>query len=326
LFGEPKVRWHPIALIGRAMGRVEAGLFRFRGKRPGGKLAGVCFALFFAAAAYLMSGWLSAWAAGSSRWLGFAVSVFFLWTSISVGELLMTAKRVNGLLDAGRLDEARNMLRSLVGRDTGSMSEAQIREAALESVAENLVDAGIAPLFYAFIGGAPLAFAYRVVNTLDSMFGYKTERYRDFGWASARLDDIASWLPARLTVLSLAAAGALKTGKTGDSKPISGRPGISYAAPLQAVKSALTDGRRHPSPNSGLPMAALAGLLEIRLGGPRSYRGRRQVFGYFGPGIEPVVDRTIGPASALARRSVVIVTVGGLALSYWFRGVQWLVG
>ena len=150
------------------------------------------------------------------------------------------------------LEEGRKQVARIVGRDTSELSAQEIRTAALETLAENLSDGVIAPLFWLAIGGVPGMMAYKMVNTLDSMIGYKTERYKDFGWFAARLDDVANYIPARLTAFLMVLA--------------SGR--------LSLLKFVAKYGSKHASPNSGYPEAALAGILNCRFGGPHNYFGQ----------------------------------------------------
>ncbi|MCP4219427.1 MAG: cobalamin biosynthesis protein CobD, partial [bacterium] len=151
---------------------------------------------------------------------------------------------------------AKGKLSYIVGRDVENLSEDGIAGAALETVAENLVDGVVAPLFYAAIGGAPLAMAYKMVNTLDSMVGYKNEKYLHFGKASARIDDLLNYIPARLSIPVIGLAAQFLAGRGKD-----------------AIVTAIREGRNHSSPNAGYPEAAFAGTLGVRLGGPNYYDG-----------------------------------------------------
>jgi adenosylcobinamide-phosphate synthase len=146
----------------------------------------------------------------------------------------------------------------IVGRTTSELEEPEITRATVETVAENMVDAVVSPLFFALLGGAPLAMLYRAANTLDSMVGYRSDKYIYFGWASARWDDVMNWLPARLTGCLLVAAAVCRRGCSG----------------LRAARSIRQFARLHPSPNSGIPESAVAGALGIELGGVNVYHGR----------------------------------------------------
>ena len=176
------------------------------------------------------------------------VLIFFCLAGTTlVREVRQTFRAVDRSLDEGRKQVAR-----IVGRDTAQLSAQEIRTAALETLAENLSDGVVAPLFWLCIGGVPGMLAYKMVNTLDSMIGYKTERYKDFGCFAARMDDVANYIPARLTALLMVLA--------------SGR--------LRLLKFVVKYGSRHASPNSGYPEAALAGILQCRFGGPHTYFGQ----------------------------------------------------
>ncbi len=176
------------------------------------------------------------------------VLIFFCLAGTTlVREVRQTFRAVDRSLDEGRKQVAR-----IVGRDTAQLSAQEIRTAALETLAENLSDGVVAPLFWLCIGGVPGMLAYKMVNTLDSMIGYKTERYKDFGCFAARMDDVANYVPARLTALLMVLA--------------SGR--------LRLLKFVVKYGSRHASPNSGYPEAALAGILHCRFGGPHTYFGQ----------------------------------------------------
>jgi len=307
-FGEPRGVYHPIAIIGRAMAAADRRI-RPRLTRPAAKkLAGLAVTVCFTVGSYLLAAGAISLAARWATWLGWGVEAVFIWLSISLGELTGLNRKINERLDAGRLDEAGSLVRRLVGRDTDDMSGDQIRTAALESLAENLVDAGIAPIFYALLGGGALAFAYRITNTLDSMFGYKNADYIDFGWSAARLDDLASWLPARIVVLSLSLASFLS--------------GRDFKTVLSAVR---VDGRKHASPNSGLAMAAMAGALDIRLGGVRRYEGEARLYGYFGDGREAFGSDVAVSANSLAVKALIVTTFIGLAVGAICKGYVWLI-
>jgi adenosylcobinamide-phosphate synthase len=179
-------------------------------------------------------------------------------TTIAIKGLASAGKSVKEPLAEGDLVRARKSLSMIVGRDTEHLEESEIVRGAVETVSENTVDGITAPLFWALIGGAPLAMAYRAVNTLDSMVGYKNEQYFQFGWASARLDDIVNWLPARLTALTMWFSSLF----------------IRGSRHRDAWKITWSDAGKHPSPNSGWSEAMVAGLMGVQLGGVNYYKGR----------------------------------------------------
>jgi adenosylcobinamide-phosphate synthase len=191
--------------------------------------------------------------------VGVFTQIYLISTTIATKGLTSAAKSVLTPLAKGDLVEARRQLSMIVGRDTESLSESEIIRGTVETVAENTVDGITAPLFWAIIGGVPLAMVYRAINTLDSMVGYKDERYMEFGCASAKLDDVVNWIPARITALSMwLASFVIKGSKKRNGWKITWR-----------------DARKHPSPNSGWSEAMVAGLIGIQLGGINYYRGRK---------------------------------------------------
>jgi adenosylcobinamide-phosphate synthase len=184
------------------------------------------------------------------------ISAYWIFSLLALRDLDFEAALVIRALRRQNIPEARRMLARIVGRDTGSLDEPEILRATIETIAENLSDAVIAPLFYLALGGPVAMAGYKAINTLDSMTGYRNERYREFGWAPARMDDAANFIPARLTALLLwIAAGLLRY----DTR--------------RSVAVTLRDARSQPSPNSGYPEAAVAGALGIRLGGLNYYQG-----------------------------------------------------
>jgi len=193
------------------------------------------------------------------------VVVYLTSTTIAIRGLITSAQAVIRPVKEGDIEKARHNLSMIVGRDTHSLSREDILKGTMETLSENLSDGFIAPLFYLLIGGLPLAMVYKAINTLDSMVGYNNDTYRHFGWAAARLDDIANYLPARITgVLIVFATFPVMLFK-------------DTVRALTATRSAFTtmvrDGKKHLSPNSGIPEAAMAGALGIRMGGQATYGG-----------------------------------------------------
>ena len=193
------------------------------------------------------------------------------------------------------LDEGRKQVARIVGRDTSELSAQEVRTAALETLAENLSDGVIAPLFWLAIGGVPAMVAYKMVNTLDSMIGYRTERYKDFGCWAAHIDDVANYIPARLTALMMIAPLL--------SPRLGGRP----------LRFVLKYGRMHASPNSGYPEAALAGILNCRFGGPHYYFGELFDKPYIGENARELTTADMQKAVRINRTAevlaIVIITV-----------------
>ncbi|MBI5664497.1 MAG: cobalamin biosynthesis protein CobD [Nitrospirae bacterium] len=212
-------------------------------------------------------------------YLSFIILVVLIATTIATRELLKSAKAVIDEVKTGDVIRARGKLGMIVGRDTQSLDQKGILKATIETLAENTSDGIVAPLFYFALGGLPLAMAYKAVNTLDSMVGYKNEKFRDFGWAAARLDDIANYIPARITgILIVIATFLLGIGDwrlwiSKQPVPLFTNPQTLNPKPFAAWKTMLRDGRKHSSPNSGVPEAAMAGALGVRLGGPSVYGG-----------------------------------------------------
>jgi len=232
LGGEPPAGVHPVARFGNAMERLEQRLWGdSRARGVGYAAAGVALG-----------------ALGGRRVRSTSAVVALV---VAGRELRLVARRVGDLLAAGDIDRARAELPALVGRDPSELDAAGVAAAVIESVAENTVDAVVAPAFWAVVAGAPGAAAYRAINTMDAMVGRRNERYRNFGWASARLDDIANFIPARIFAALVAAVAPAQRG---------------------AVRIAARHGARaHPSPNAGVAEAAVAGALGRELGGPLRY-------------------------------------------------------
>lgn len=198
-------------------------------------------------------------------WVFWPVNFWLMGTTIARKGLSQAGKTIYQLLCSNNLEKAREEVGKIVGRDTANLSKNEIIRATLESIAENAVDGVIAPLFYGIIGGAPLAMLYRAVNTLDSMLGYKNERYQFFGWAAARIDDLANLVPARICAVLMVMS--------------SGLFGFNWR---RAAMTAWKDAHKHPSPNGGWPEAAVAGALGIRLGGFNYYQGILSFRNYLG--------------------------------------------
>ena len=190
-------------------------------------------------------------------WLAASASTLIIYTTLSSRCLSDEARAILRLLQAGDIINAREQLSRIVGRDTLELDEQGIARATIESVSENSVDGIIAPLFYAVLGGAPLAMAYKAINTLDSMVGYKDDRYREFGWFSARIDDAANFIPARLCLIIIPIATLA----------------IWPSRAVKSLKAMVRDGAKNPSPNAGYPEAGFAGALGIQLGGDTMYKG-----------------------------------------------------
>ena len=185
------------------------------------------------------------------------------------------------------LDEGRRQVARIVGRDTSQLSAQEVRTAALETLAENLSDGVIAPLFWFALMGMPGMLAYKMINTLDSMIGYRTERYRDYGCWAAHIDDIANYIPARLTALLM----------------------ILVAGRLDLFAFVVDNGRRHASPNSGYPEAALAGILGCRFGGPHYYFGELFDKPYIGETERPLTTADMQRAVTVNRRAELLMVV-----------------
>ncbi|SER83232.1 adenosylcobinamide-phosphate synthase CbiB [Salipaludibacillus aurantiacus] len=255
VFGDPKWLPHPVVGFGKLISFLEKKLNKGSGRqkrRRGVLLTAVIVTIVYGASFLLLSLFYNIhWLAGT------VLEAWLISTTIAIKGLKEAALNVAVPLSQGRLADARHQLSMIVGRDTEDLDESSIVRGTVETVAENTVDGITAPLFWALIGGAPLAMAYRAVNTMDSMVGYKNERFYSFGWSAARLDDLFNWLPARLTFLTML-AGALFV------------PGARIT---HAFKMTLRDARKHPSPNSGWSEAAAAGLLGVQLGGRNTYNG-----------------------------------------------------
>jgi len=256
LIGDPRAGWHPVVLIGKLIACLEKVLLQPLQTPVVKKCAGLLLVIITLAVSYALA-WLVMSALTALHPLaGLAGGTLLLTFTISPRSLAEAGQEIKDYLDAGDLTQARIKVGWIVGRDTAALDTAEVTRATVETVAENIVDGVIAPLFYAFIGGVPLAVLYRAVNTMDSMVGYKNEKYSDFGLAAARVDDAFNYIPARITGLLLIAAAAI----------------LNYD-PRGALAFIRRDAAKHPSPNSGIGEAGVAGALGIRLGGLNHYGG-----------------------------------------------------
>jgi adenosylcobinamide-phosphate synthase len=261
------------------------------------RAAGILLAFSLPTLAYAV-GWGTIELAGRFHWaVRSGAEILLAFTTLAARDLVDHARTVLRALESGSLDGARQAVSRIVGRDVAELSEPEVVRATVETVAESTADGVVAPLFYLTLGGAPLAMAYKAVSTLDSMIGHRDARHRYFGWASARLDDSANWVPARLTacLFVLASWFLSRRAKTA----------------LCAWAIVRRDGRKHPSPNSGWPEAAMAGYLGVQLGGVNLYDGvpeERPLLGDPGAALRAAHIR-----SALVLMVIVSLFAAGLA-------------
>jgi adenosylcobinamide-phosphate synthase len=263
--GDP-ARWHPVAGFGRtalALERIAYAPSRLRGA--------AVVAILVAIPA--LAGELLARTASRRGLPRELVLAALTWVALGGRSLRREALNVSDLVARGELDEARGALRALCGRDATRLDGDGLCRAALESVAENTGDAVVGALVWGALAGPAGVVAYRAANTVDAMFGHRSERYREFGWGAAKLDDVMSWPAARMTAVLACTAAPLVGG-----------------SPLTAAATARRDGGAHPSPNSGLAEAAFAGALEVTLGGPLAYNGSVESRPQLGDGKAPTVE------------------------------------
>jgi adenosylcobinamide-phosphate synthase len=247
----------------------------------GKRTAGILLLITTVGISYLTVWYVLKLAEGISPYLYHLVNILLMYTCIAARCLSEEGKRIYRALGEGDLGKSRKLLSMIVGRDTDRLDESGITRGTVETVAENTSDGVIAPLFYMFLGGAPLAMAYKAVNTLDSMVGYKNDRYLHFGWASARFDDAANYIPSRITGMLMVAASMLLR--------------LDHKRSLVIL---IRDSRSHSSPNSGFPEAAVAGALGVQLGGTNYYFGKPVEKPTIGESLRPLegqdIKRTIG--------------------------------
>lgn len=291
LLGDPEKMPHPVIWMGKAIAWLEKRLRRCFPQTPGGERAGgIVLAVILPVGTLLISGGLYRLFLRIHPLLGLALQILWCWQALAMRCLAKESRNVYRCLKMEGLEVGRKAVARIVGRDTAELSEQGVIKAAVETVAENFSDGVLAPMFYMLLGGAPLALAYKAINTMDSMVGYKNEKYLYFGWAAAKLDDIANYLPARMAALLWILASSLSGGNLKNAWKIWRR-----------------DRRNHASPNSAQTESACAGSLGIQLAGPASYFGKLLEKPYIGDALRQVepedilrTNRTMMVASVLA--------------------------
>ncbi len=261
ILGDPQWMPHPVVGFGKMIALGEKQL----NKGSHRKLKGALLAIFLVALVFVVIFILDQQLSNLNALLSIVFRTLIIFWCLA-GTTLIREVRQTFLAVDRSLEEGRKQVARIVGRDTTQLSAQEIRTAALETLAENLSDGVIAPLFWLAIGGVPGMLTYKMVNTLDSMIGYKTDRYRDFGCFAARLDDVANYLPARITAFLMIVPKLMTINTHHGSK--------LFTFHFSLFTFVHENGRRHASPNSGYPEAALAGILNCRFGGPHTYFGQ----------------------------------------------------
>ena len=301
IFGDPQYLPHPIVWFGKAIAWGEHHLNHGLHRRLKGAFMSITLIVLVFVLTWLLRHYIISLPSLLGRGWGWvslfdAVVVFYCLAGTT---LIREVRAVFLALDRS-LNEGRAQVARIVGRDTSELSAQEVRTAALETLAENLSDGVIAPLFWFALLGTPGMLAYKMVNTLDSMIGYRTERYRDFGCWAAHIDDVANYIPARLTAL-LMIVGSLRFSKW---------------------RFVMKYGRNHASPNSGYPEAALAGILDCRFGGPHYYFGQLFPKPYIGENDRPLTTADMKKAVRINRTAEILMML--LTLVIIVLGCRWL--
>ena len=277
LFGDPAWLPHPVVYMGKAISKLEKFLRPRLPKTPQGELLGGAIVAFcLPVGTFLLTGLVCWGAARLHPLLGLAVQMFWCGQALAARGLVQESTNVYKELKKPDLPGARKAVSRIVGRDTAELTAEGVTEAAVETVAENASDGVIAPLLYMLIGGAPLALTYKAINTMDSMLGYKNEKYLYFGRVPAKLDDVANYIPSRLAGLLWVAAAA-----------------FTHNDAKGAWKIWHRDRRRHASPNSAQTESACAGALGVQLAGPAYYFGEYYAKPTIGDALRPIEPEDI---------------------------------
>jgi len=290
LLGDPLWLPHPIRLFGNSISlftkRLNSGKFR--------KAKGTATAIVLIAVTFWVF-WLILKLAGSNEILFIVLASIGVFYGLANRSLILESYKVISTLEKNGLKAGREQLSYIVGRDTRNLNEHQIRTAVLETLAENLSDGVIAPLFFYALGGVPAMMAYKMANTLDSMIGYKSEKYRDFGWFAARFDDAINFIPARITALMM----------------------VFLNFSWRGLVYIFRYGHQHSSPNAGYPEAALAGILNCRFGGPNVYHNVLVEKPYIGNNGRKITSRDFNKACVL-NFCTCLVFVGSICVAVIF--------
>lgn len=287
--GDPRSKYHPVVLVGNAIAFLDQRLrdnaaSPLRQMRAGGVLVALVLC-----GVYVLTQALLAAAAFVDEKLAWLLSALVLYATISPRNLAEAGLEIRGYLKSGDLAEARRKVGWIVGRDTERLSVPEVTRATVETIAENIVDGVISPLVYFWLGGAPLAALYRAVNTMDSMLGYKNDKYLYFGRVAARTDDVFNYVPARLTALLLVGAAAFLR--------------CDWRGAWRMIRR---DAGKHPSPNSGFSEAGVAGALGVQLGGLNYYFGQPSLRARMGDANRPLEPEDIARAIRLLYGATVL--------------------
>jgi adenosylcobinamide-phosphate synthase len=294
LLGDPEQFPHPVKFFGNIIAFIERSLnknsYRFlKGMLSVVVLCTLCFLLLYFISTLLMS----------YSWLTYIIySSVFVYYGLANKGLINEGQKVFDVLNNEGIEAGRKQLSRIVGRDTSKLSIQQIRIAVLETMSENLSDGVIAPLFYYAIAGIPGMMTYKLINTLDSMIGYRSERYEQFGKFAARLDDVANFIPSRLTALLMV--------------------WVSFSKP--ALRYVFMYGNKHKSPNAGYPEAALAGILDTRFGGPNTYHGVLLDKPFIGKNDRPIEHQEINKVVSINHKAcflMIVLIVGVILIAYY---------
>lgn len=293
IIGDPRTKYHPVVLMGKLIALLEHCFYRADDSDNKKFVMGIMLVIitllisYEVAAAIMLLSYQLPFSWGSA-----AVGGLLLSFTISPNSLAKAGKGIYALLIMGELTEAREKVGWIVGRDTKDLDDAEIVRATIETIAENTVDGIIAPLFFFVLGGVPLAVLYRAANTMDSMIGYKNEKYLYFGRGAAKLDDVLNYIPARITAMLFLFSALIL--------------GFDYQ---NAYRIMQRDAAKHPSPNGGYAEATMAGALHIRLGGMNSYFGRKSFRAYMGDAMVLIAPQHIMAAIRMMYTATVLFII-----------------
>ncbi|RQD69617.1 MAG: cobalamin biosynthesis protein CobD [Halanaerobium sp. MSAO_Bac5] len=297
IISDPSFLPHPVVIIAKLISFLEKSLHRDHQSQKIQKFWGVILVLIVTVSTYIITTLLIRGAFYLNYYFAYIINLLLLSSCLALKGLVDAGKKVYFALKEDDLKTAREKVNMIVGRDCSSSSRTEVIRAALESLAENTSDGILAPMFFYLLGGTPLALTYKAVNTLDSMIAYKNDKYINFGWAAANLDDLLNYLPARITAFSFIAASFVF--------------GYDFKAAFKIMRR---DAGKHPSPNAGYPEAAAAGSLSLRFGGYNYYQGQKSFRAYLGDKIKEFENNDILRMNKLIYLSVLIFTVTAVIL------------